>query len=177
MSSTCPIDAKKLSLTRSDRLELMACEACAGAWMPANSAGALLSRLAAASPLQQKFFDTVRREGRESKLSCLECRTTMRTLSHRGVEIDVCQDCGGIWFDGGELQRFRQADFRKPARAAAVAGAAALAAGAAGAASLNSGKSPQQAESLISTVGDFAGDVVVDGVVEVVGAILESIFS
>ena len=184
MNSKCPIDAKSLSLAHSDRLDVMSCAACGGAWLPATSAGALLSRLAAAAPQQQKFFDMVRLEGRGSKHACLECGTTMRTVAHRKVEIDVCQDCGGIWFDGGELQRFRQSPaFSKPARAAGVvAGATALAAaGAVGAAAVTSAQAPAQA----STLASLAGDVAVEGVLEVAGevagsvisAILEGIFS
>ena len=179
MASSCPIDAKALSLTQSERMEAMSCAACGGTWLSANSAGALLTRLASGAPLERKFFDRVRRESSESKLSCLECRTTMRTVSHRGVEIDVCQDCGGIWFDGGELQRFRQFGFSKPARvAAAAAGATALAAaGVAGAAAMNGTQPPPQAESLASSVGDLVGSVAIDGVVEVVGDVAGSVIS
>lgn len=179
MNSKCPIDAKNLSLAHSDRLDVMSCADCGGTWLPATSAGTLISRLAAATPQQQKFFDMVRLEGRSSKHACLECGTTMRTVAHRKVEIDVCQDCGGIWFDGGELQRFRQSPaFSKPAKVAGVvAGATALAAagavGAVGAAAATSAQAPAQA----STLASLAGDVVVEGVLEVAGAILEGIFS
>ena len=183
MNSTCPIDAKKLSLTHADGLEVMSCAACNGAWLPATTAGALLARLAAASPQQQAFFDKVRLEGRDSKLACLECGAAMRTVAHRKVDIDVCQDCGGIWFDGGELQRFRQADFKKPAKVAGVVvGATALAAaGVAGAAALEA----SQPASPVANAASGIGDVVVNGVLEVAGdvagdvfsAILESIFS
>lgn len=191
MKSACPIDARELSVRKADELDVMGCQACGGAWLPATSAGALLSRLATAAPPQQRFFDKVRLEGGDSRFSCIECGTAMRVIGHRGVEIDVCQDCGGIWFDGGELQRFRRqgvataspvaepAAAAKPAAVAApakrgkgvkagavVAGAAALAApGVAGAAALNAARPAPQLDGVVSEVGE----VVVEGVLEVVG--------
>ncbi len=222
MKSACPIDARELFVRKADELDVMGCQACGGAWLPATSAGALLSRLATAAPPQQRFFDKVRLEGGDSRFSCLECGTAMRVIGHRGVEIDVCQDCGGIWFDGGELLRFRQQGVAKPApvagpgavarpaavakpavvaapakrgkgvkTGAVVAGAAALAAtGVAGAAALNAARPATPLDGTASALGE----VVFDGVMEVVGedgvlevvfdvagsafsAILESIFS
>ena len=42
-------------------------------------------------------------------LACPSCATaTMRTLHPRGVELDGCPDCGGVWFDGGELERVKE---------------------------------------------------------------------
>ena len=28
----------------------------------------------------------------------------MKTVKRKGISIDVCPDCGGVWFDGGELE-------------------------------------------------------------------------
>ena len=185
MNATCPIDEKPLSLNHTDRLDVMSCGACKGAWLPATSAGTLLARLASATPPQQKFFDKVKAEGHPSSLECLECGTELLTVEHRDVDIDVCPDCGGIWFDGGELQRFRTAAAPPPpptapeipARAmstkakvgAAAAGAAVL--GAAGVAA--AAQPPQPAASALSGVSD----VVVDDVMDVVGDVAVSVFS
>ena len=67
-----------------------------------------------------RFREGLRFQGSNSPLSCLDCRTAMRTVVQRGVEIDVCADCGGMWFDGGELQRFQQSKLGKSARIGAV---------------------------------------------------------
>lgn len=40
--------------------------------------------------------------------ACPGCGTAMRTLHPRGVELDGCPACGGVWFDGGELERVKR---------------------------------------------------------------------
>lgn len=40
---------------------------------------------------------------------CPACAAAMGTLHPRGVELDACFACGGVWFDGGELDRVRAA--------------------------------------------------------------------
>jgi Zn-finger nucleic acid-binding protein len=37
--------------------------------------------------------------------TCPSCQRTLREVSHHGVSVDVC-DCGGIWFDQGEIERW-----------------------------------------------------------------------
>ncbi|HKR02829.1 MAG TPA: zf-TFIIB domain-containing protein [Pyrinomonadaceae bacterium] len=38
-----------------------------------------------------------------SALRCPKCDGTLEGIIHDGVEIDVCNTCGGIWLDAGEL--------------------------------------------------------------------------
>lgn len=38
-------------------------------------------------------------------LACPRCRTALRTRSFKGVAVDRCTRCDGIWFDAGELSR------------------------------------------------------------------------
>ncbi|MFN7139600.1 MAG: zf-TFIIB domain-containing protein, partial [Limisphaerales bacterium] len=33
----------------------------------------------------------------------------MVAIHHRGVEIDLCTGCGGVWLDRGELERILKA--------------------------------------------------------------------
>lgn len=40
-----------------------------------------------------------------TELRCSACRGRMQALFLRDVEIDRCLDCGGMWFDWGELGR------------------------------------------------------------------------
>lgn len=39
--------------------------------------------------------------------ACPQCRASMGTLVPRGVELDGCPACRGVWFDGGELERVK----------------------------------------------------------------------
>ena len=39
------------------------------------------------------------------RLACPGCRAAMRPLRLRGVVVDLCFSCGGLWLDAGELAR------------------------------------------------------------------------
>lgn len=36
---------------------------------------------------------------------CPLCAVPMREVERRGVRIDVCPECRGVWLDGGELEK------------------------------------------------------------------------
>ncbi len=36
---------------------------------------------------------------------CPRCGRGLQEEDHRGVSIDTCRDCGGLWLDKGELER------------------------------------------------------------------------
>lgn len=36
---------------------------------------------------------------------CPNCGSAMSEVSRRRVYIDVCSNCGGVWLDGGELEK------------------------------------------------------------------------
>jgi hypothetical protein len=36
---------------------------------------------------------------------CPKCAAPLVTISYQGVELDKCSECGGLWFDTGELDR------------------------------------------------------------------------
>lgn len=38
-------------------------------------------------------------------LLCPSCGTGMREVERRGVLLDVCPQCGGVWLDRGELEK------------------------------------------------------------------------
>ncbi len=38
-------------------------------------------------------------------MRCPLCDATMRPVNRRGVELDVCPECKGIWLDRGELEK------------------------------------------------------------------------
>jgi len=35
---------------------------------------------------------------------CPKCGTALRQREHRGVKVDECSSCGGIWLDHGEFE-------------------------------------------------------------------------
>lgn len=36
---------------------------------------------------------------------CPSCTSPMSEVSRRGVYVDVCPSCRGVWLDGGELEK------------------------------------------------------------------------
>lgn len=50
-----------------------------------------------------------------SSKTCPECRRLFTIVTVRGIEIDCCRWCRGIWFDPGELQVFSNQSKEIPA--------------------------------------------------------------
>ncbi|MGE0489673.1 MAG: protein kinase [Vulcanimicrobiota bacterium] len=44
----------------------------------------------------------------DGRRRCVQCSTTLTTVVRRGVEIDRCPECGGVWLDKGELSRLTE---------------------------------------------------------------------
>jgi uncharacterized protein len=40
-----------------------------------------------------------------AKGRCPKCASALVAITFRGVELDKCTGCGGVWFDTGELDR------------------------------------------------------------------------
>lgn len=38
-------------------------------------------------------------------MRCPLCNVSMREVDRRGVRIDVCPECRGVWLDAGELDK------------------------------------------------------------------------
>ena len=37
-------------------------------------------------------------------MKCPVCRASLVVVEREGIEVDWCVDCGGLWFDAGELE-------------------------------------------------------------------------
>lgn len=46
-----------------------------------------------------------------TSISCLNCGAKMSSCVERGISIDVCGDCGGVWLDSGELDKLIGSEF------------------------------------------------------------------
>ena len=56
-------------------------------------------------------------------MRCPLCNVPVREVRRRGVKIDVCPECRGVWLDAGELERmlasaeaWEEEDFRSRER-------------------------------------------------------------
>jgi uncharacterized protein len=41
-------------------------------------------------------------------MNCPKCSATMQSITFKGVEVDKCSSCGGIWFDMLEAEHLRK---------------------------------------------------------------------
>ncbi|HOP98692.1 MAG TPA: zf-TFIIB domain-containing protein [Verrucomicrobiota bacterium] len=70
------------------------CARCSGLWLPGAVVKAMLGRFAVPSATATA-----------TTLQCPDDRSQLLAVKYRGVEIDVCSGCGGVWLDRGELER------------------------------------------------------------------------
>ncbi len=94
--SRCPRDGSHLTLMEDHGMRIRSCRTCHGLWVPM---GQIAPRLPAATA--QELFHTL--AGEATGLLCPIDSHAMRELDIRGVRIDRCEHCRGLWFDAGEL--------------------------------------------------------------------------
>jgi len=89
----CPRHNTALAETHVGKLRVWHCATCSGMWLPAGAFHANVGHV------------SVIGRGRPAGLLCPRDAQPLTAVIHRGVEVDVCGTCGGIWFDNGELQK------------------------------------------------------------------------
>jgi Zn-finger nucleic acid-binding protein len=89
----CPRHSIALVETNSGKLRVWHCATCSGLWLPAGAFHANVGHVSVVG------------RGRPAGLLCPKDGQPLAAVIHRGIEIDVCGTCGGIWFDNGELQK------------------------------------------------------------------------
>lgn len=89
----CPRHSTALAETHVGELRVWHCATCSGMWLPAGAFHAHVGHV------------SVIGRGRPAGLLCPRDAQPLTAVIHRGIEVDVCGTCGGIWFDNGELQK------------------------------------------------------------------------
>lgn len=175
----CPIDNAPLSLHVQMGIRAQSCQKCNGCWLGDAEVREAFAKLPGAEARWDVLYERVQREGKKTGKICKACGGRFLAIPHRGVEVDVCSACGGMWFDFGELRRFMAGKAQRPVGAAVAAGAAGAAAlGAAGlAGAAGTGAGEENKDSQGTSIGDAVGDVISDVSVEVVGDVVGGVFS
>lgn len=98
----CPRDGGRLIRDRLHHrvgtIEIHECTKCKGTFAP----GSTVNELRRKSNLPHRGRPDL--PGTEpGKHPCPECRSWLQPIFAEGVELDVCVECDGIWFDRGEL--------------------------------------------------------------------------
>lgn len=98
-------------LTEAGALSARACARCGGGFIPEDGTSRLLDELshttAQLRELAALFGGT--------RLPCPACKSKMSPLQLRGVTLDVCFGCGGLWVDKGDLEAVSSGRYHMPA--------------------------------------------------------------
>jgi Zn-finger nucleic acid-binding protein len=132
----CPRHGTAMADKCVGKIRVWHCEGCSGLWLPAGAFHANVGHVSVVG------------RGRPAGLSCPKDGHALTTVMHRGIEVEVCGTCGGVWFDRGELQKIL-AQSTDPAARCFLDG--------------NSGSTPLDMASVavdMVSVGDFAGEVI-----------------
>jgi ribosomal protein L37AE/L43A len=54
-------------------------------------------------------LDAERAARSQQKMNCPRCNGRLGERAFHGVRIDVCENCGGVWLDTGELEMVAEA--------------------------------------------------------------------
>jgi Zn-finger nucleic acid-binding protein len=78
------------------------CPGCQGYWVP----GEAIIKLSKQKRLKVEQLKAIHAANDNTRgLICPTDKTNLKTLKARGVEIDVCPDCLGIYFDKDEINQ------------------------------------------------------------------------
>ena len=99
------------------------CQGCGGVLLPAAGSDRVLHQLLA---LDRASLMELANGFGGRRFACPWCTARMRCLVVRGVDVDLCFHCGGLWLEHGELERLSGQRYssptptRKPAHAIAI---------------------------------------------------------
>ena len=99
----CPHDNKILTQNKEESvLSYYSCNQCYGIWIPKL---AIDNSMKGLSLLDVPEF----KESLSSKsIECLDGHGKLKVLVYQDVEIDICEDCSGIWLDHGEYGKIKR---------------------------------------------------------------------
>ena len=102
---TCPRDSSSLESRAVGSAEVFVCRKCHGLWISGYDMASLMRSPYESwkLPWVEKYQSGVRPV--EDTIVCLCAKhSPMETVTRKGVRVDLCPECGGLWFDGGELE-------------------------------------------------------------------------
>jgi len=99
----CPRDNKQMVIREAEGHIGHVCPACKGVWLPYK----FLRSIQLSHQYSAELFLEELKNGQpcHSTLQCPErCGILGCSKTLQGITLDVCQDCGGVWFDRDELK-------------------------------------------------------------------------
>lgn len=97
----CPRDGHRLTPFPFRDGIIASCERCHGMWVP----GRLVPAATRSGTLHARMPSD--HELAPATVPCPEDQALLREIAHKGVRIDYCPTCRGVWLDAGELAHLR----------------------------------------------------------------------
>ncbi len=89
------------------------CPVCSGCWMEYSPLKSYLEeRDEIAAKAVRSIWDL--RTEQSSNLRCPQDNQPLYVFAHKGVELEFCRQCRGLWFDANELEDFIQLNPLEP---------------------------------------------------------------
>lgn len=101
----CPRCKEKMATSTCDGIDTNTCLYCNGVWLNSKSLETLLKKehhSPSKIEIQKSFAEQY---DKNSNRNCPECKDEKLYQIHtHGVELDLCPECSGLFFDEGELK-------------------------------------------------------------------------
>ena len=104
----CPRCNTELDARSSDAITAAICPRCAGAWLRSEDLAIVIRRFAAEQGVDLKILSLLEGAARPTTLACPACSTMLDTLTLRGVQVERCSNCRGVFLDAGETRTLSQ---------------------------------------------------------------------
>jgi Zn-finger nucleic acid-binding protein len=145
------------------------CPECQGLWLDHSALN--MARQAGEADLPEDSGTL--HVSKVSAISCPNDGAGLHTFTHRGVEVDACLECKGLWLDKGEWEKLAKASGSSTGLLTAGIGTVAAVGGAAALANASQSTYPYVGKNDDPTFADAVGDVVT----EAAGGFFEGAFS
>jgi len=108
IAMNCPRCSTELDARSSAGITAAICARCAGAWLRGEDLERAIRLVAAEQGIVLKTLALLEGPARPTTLACPECATALETLTMRGVEVERCVACRGVFLDAGEGRTLAQ---------------------------------------------------------------------
>lgn len=90
-------------------IEIDFCLHCGGLWLDKDELAEFIRKGKIPNRLVSTFcLDMRKMKMKDGDRICPRCSALLKVIDHNGIFIDHCTDCGGFWFDRGELLKALQ---------------------------------------------------------------------
>jgi len=100
----CPVCIQPMDELEFYGVKVDACRFCGGVWFDGGEIVELIKKGKVPKRILKPIALTDEtRVVREGERNCPRCGRKLEVVNHRGVKVDYCTVCRGMWFDRGEL--------------------------------------------------------------------------